>query len=562
MTVVKVILWLQFAGLTLTSLADRANAVSAAIVNGQSISMAQLTEQACLARGDDAEHQLIDEALIDQAGRKWRVTVDLRDIDAKIASIRQGLPQGETLENNLASRGISMRWFRNNVRYQIELEKLVGVVPQPTTNTRHVWNLTVATVYQDRQTGQLKQRTDDDALRIIATARSQLAQGVPFAKLTKRYDDYSSNREVGGDLGLLYDHLDYMSDLFPVASKLGPGEWSKEVVRTGAGYHLIYVSSTAQSHPAGEDALYREADKQYRDYQIDEAMTPFVTKLREAATIRIYSHDGASTEAAYVVATVNDQDISIDAVRDRALELTGPAILRHMIESTIIDQAARKKNIVVTQSEIDAKRTAAIARLGGRTLDSELRRAGMTMQQFEDGLTDQIKLERLVNHTPEPAKKLRHIWHIAIAARDAGTSSRLSRDSSKEEALRKLSMIKLMLKSGANVADLAQRYSSDLINPGGDLGIVHAETNINRDIVKVALSLKNGEISKPFKSFFGYEFVYVSSTDTDHPKEEDPMYSAARERYRVEQLDRRIGPIQHALDSAAKVTIDFRPDEH
>jgi foldase protein PrsA len=120
-------------------------------------------------------------------------------------------------------------------------------------------------------------------------------------------------------------------------------------------------------------------------------------------------------------------------------------------------------------------------------------------------------------------------------------------------------MLKVMLKSGANFSDLAHRYSCDLIDPGGDLGIMHADTKVNRDILEVALTLKKGEYSQPLRSFFGYELVYVSSTDADHPKEEDALYAEARYKYRIEQLDRWAGSVRQKLDAAAHVTIYYQP---
>jgi hypothetical protein len=88
---------------------------------------------------------------------------------------------------------------------------------------------------------------------------------------------------------------------------------------------------------------------------------------------------------------------------------------------------------------------------------------------------------------------------------------------------------------------------------------MHDGTQVNKDILQVALALNKGEYStETFKSFFGYELVWVESTEEDHPANEDAFYKEADDEYRDSQSDIPIGDVLQALEQKAKVVVYFR----
>ncbi|MCV4754144.1 peptidyl-prolyl cis-trans isomerase, partial [Escherichia coli] len=71
------------------------------------------------------------------------------------------------------------------------------------------------------------------AEQVLALARS----GRDFAQLVREYSD-GANRDQGGRLGLRPAHR--LPDLFVQAvASLRPGEVAPQVVRSGAGFHIL-----------------------------------------------------------------------------------------------------------------------------------------------------------------------------------------------------------------------------------------------------------------------------------------------------------------------------------
>jgi hypothetical protein len=192
----------------------------------------------------------------------------------------------------------------------------------------------------------------------------------------------------------------------------------------------------------------------------------------------------------------------------------------------------------------------------------------MTLAQLESDVDDQIKVEKLSAVNVRPATHMRHVYHVAIAAQDAGPFAGTSGAAlpggppapTPAQALAKLQMIRDRLAEGASFTDMARQYSDDIFSKasGGDLGIMHDGTQVNRDILAVALKMNKGDFSAPFKSFFGYELVYVESTQEDHPAAEDDLYAQADAEYRDSQTDGSIDQVLRSLEQNAKVSIYFR----
>jgi parvulin-like peptidyl-prolyl isomerase len=491
--------------------------------------------------------------------------------------------KGQSLEASLKQNDMNMAVLEGNIRHELEVERMVRIPIKPALHMRHVWHATIATLYMDMNTAKMKTRTDREALKIIQTLRDKLKAGANFGDLAARYSDYPAEQQNHGDLGILYDGVRYSADLFPPTRGLKEGEWSTQTFKSPAGYELLYVSSTAESHPASENGLYKQAEEQYRQQQLDDAARLILKSLRAQAKVALYDkqivsetadipelrHVAPGTAPPGIVATVDGQAITRDRLEARTLTVAGPGMLRHMIESKIIDEAAAARNITVTPPEIEAKKEILLMRMGGQPLDVALKAQHMTMEQLESNFRDEIKVEKIAGAPVKPATHMRHVFHIAIAAQDAGPLAGNAapvlpgapKPPTRAEALARLAMIRSRLEGGASFAEMAKEYSDDMFskNNGGDMGIMHDGTNVNLDIVKVALGLKKGEYSAPFKSFFGYDMVYIASTAEDHPQGEDDLYALTEAEYQESQRTAPTDKVLAALGENAHVEIYFSP---
>lgn len=77
--------------------------------------------------------------------------------------------------------------------------------------------------------------------------------------------------------------------------------------------------------------------------------------------------------------------------------------------------------------------------------------------------------------------------------------------------------IKSELDGGAKFSDLAKKYGTDgTKDNGGSLGYVEYEAdNMDKDFLAGAKKLKEGEISNPVKTQFGYHIIMVKNVQAD-----------------------------------------------
>ncbi len=66
-----------------------------------------------------------------------------------------------------------------------------------------------------------------------------------------------------------------------------------------------------------------------------------------------------------------------------------------------------------------------------------------------------------------------------------------------------------ILKNGASFTTKAVLYSEDATSSNGGKMIINRDSPLDKDFKQVAFSLREGEVSKPFKSSFGYHIIQV-----------------------------------------------------
>lgn len=96
---------------------------------------------------------------------------------------------------------------------------------------------------------------------------------------------------------------------------------------------------------------------------------------------------------------VNGEEISLQQVQERAMAFVGPYILRDMVAATLLAQEAKRKGVVITEAEVQAKARELRAELGlqddesfRRYLVSELR----TPTWFETKVREYLLIEKVV----------------------------------------------------------------------------------------------------------------------------------------------------------------------
>jgi hypothetical protein len=260
----------------------------AATVNGENISTNEVKDLAYEMAGPNAASQLIDFRLIDDEAAKQHVTVTPKELEDKKNEIRDRL-KPQTLEDAMRERHMSMSFLEANLKHNIELEKLAGGDVQP-TKMLHIHHILVkvASPGMAPTAGPDKPHTDAEAKAIIADIQKQLKAGKSFDDLAKQYSEDPSNKDKGGDLGIVHENTPFDPNFLKAALALKKGEITKEPVKSFYGYHLIECVSTSDDHPASENALYTDEAKKWQQQQVQMKIPAYLQSLRAKAKIVNY----------------------------------------------------------------------------------------------------------------------------------------------------------------------------------------------------------------------------------------------------------------------------------
>lgn len=107
--------------------------IVAATVNGSPISRLAVIQELEKQGGKQALEAMVNEKLIETELAKGGISIEASDVDAKIKEIEaQVATQGGTLEEALASQGMTMEQLRAQLTTQLKLEKLLATKVQVT----------------------------------------------------------------------------------------------------------------------------------------------------------------------------------------------------------------------------------------------------------------------------------------------------------------------------------------------------------------------------------------------------------------------------------------------
>ena len=172
-------------------------------------------------------------------------------------------------------------------------------------------------------------------------------------------------------------------------------------------------------------------------------------------------------------------------------------VLDVMIEQLLIEQAAVRQGVVISDAEVESVIARDIEENGGQTqFDTWLQANNWTYEEYKSRQRSMMiasqMFEQVTQDVPTEAEQV-HARHILVA--------------SEQEARGLLAQ----LQGGADFADVARENSLDpsTRESGGDLGFFPRGTLVVLEVEEVAFSLSVGQISDVVQSAMGYHIVQV-----------------------------------------------------
>lgn len=193
--------------------------------------------------------------------------------------------------------------------------------------------------------------------------------------------------------------------------------------------------------------------------------------------------------------------------RDAAMRQARQSTIEKLIEKHLILQQAEQMKISVSDAELEQARRQILERGGMSEADfqAELKKMGLTEQQYRDNLREQILSSRLISYAVRakvvvPEEKIREHYEKQYTAKAAGyhllqIGFSVSGAGGRAAARQKAEAVRQRALAGENFQELARRHSElPSAADGGDIGVFKAD-EMAPHMREAVLSLQPGGIS-------------------------------------------------------------------
>ena len=205
------------------------------------------------------------------------------------------------------------------------------------------------------------------------------------------------------------------------------------------------------------------------------------------------------------VAVIGDTSITKQELWGELEERYGSAVLRDLVNEEVIEQAAEKNNISVSDEELETELTFIKALYG--SYDQQY----LQTADWEEQIRANILLEKLLVQDVEiPESEVKASYNNNKDNYKTPTAYHLSHIVVGEK--KQAQQIYDELKDGASFSVLAMEQSTDdaSASQDGDIGYVTKKSSrYPSSYVKKAADLKPGKFSKPIKLDDGYAIIYL-----------------------------------------------------
>jgi foldase protein PrsA len=215
-----------------------------------------------------------------------------------------------------------------------------------------------------------------------------------------------------------------------------------------------------------------------------------------------------------VVAVVNGEEITKDALVQRLLKQLGKRILEQMADEILISQEAKKERVKVSKKEVAKKLEETKKRFPSEeAFKNMIERSGMTTDDVKSQIKIQLLVEKMVSKRVKVTEEEIKDYFDKNKGRLA-KPGKVKLSHILVETEEKAKEVKKNLKKGVKFAKLAKEKSLDTKTKekGGDLGFLEARQcrmRFGPAFEKAAFALKKGQVSEPVKARGGYHILWA-----------------------------------------------------
>lgn len=195
-------------------------------------------------------------------------------------------------------------------------------------------------------------------------------------------------------------------------------------------------------------------------------------------------------------------------------------VVNYLVETQVLVQHAKDLGIEVTDERIDEELKLAEENFGSKeAFDEALKQQNMTLDEFKEYLRQSFTVGEVVTAITKDVTvsddEVKKYYDDNIAQYTVSPGAKMAHIlvPTEEEAVN----IKKEYEGGKSFEELAKQYGTDGTKDlGGDLGFIsYDSTNYDQDFLAGAKALKEGEVSDPVKTQFGYHLIKVTEVQSE-----------------------------------------------
>jgi len=255
------------------------------------------------------------------------------------------------------------------------------------------------------------------------------------------------------------------------------------------------------------------------------------------------------------IATVNGQKITKGELDAKLEAQNGKQALQQMVQQALVFQYAKQHNINVTDDDVNKQLATIEQRFPAGQFETILKNQGMTLDDAKNVVREQLIVKRAVdqNITVSDAQ-IKDYFAKNHAQFDQPKQVRARHILVKTKA--EADSIEAQLKSGADFATLAKKYSMDpgSKDKGGELGFFGPGQMV-KSFQDVAFAMKPGQISQPVQTPFGWHIIQVEEVRPAVTASLANAHDKARDQLMAVQEQQLIPQFMQTLQSGAKIDI-------
>lgn len=241
-------------------------------------------------------------------------------------------------------------------------------------------------------------------------------------------------------------------------------------------------------------------------------------------------------------------------------------VVGQLTKKLLLKQFINKQNIKVGDDEIKSEVGKIKALLeanpgtSGKKLEEILESKGSSIEVLKGEVRETLALSKHLkkdinddemeeffdkNENFFNGEKVR-VTHILIDTRNLKTEEEL------EGAKRKIEEIKKEIDNGADISELAKKYSDcPSAEKGGDIGYFGRRGSVVESFAKAAFSMKVGEVGDPVKTPFGYHILKV----TDKKEGKEVRYDDVKDMVEFVYMEMKTEDLVKSLTEKSKIEV-------